>query len=193
MRRPVLYVVIAAAVIAAGILSAPLFYDVEVDEPLPVLTREGITLEEFSEMDDAERQVVVGMMSENEKGMIMEMAADTSSEVSEGMDGAMDGIVSSGTFEGLFGHSATGTAQVIRVGDQSYLRFEDFAVTNGPDLKVYLTPTGDVGDGKLLADLKGSRGSQNYLLSGEDLEIAGYVVIYCQPFHVYFASAQLAG
>ena len=184
---------IAAAVVAAGILSAPLFYDVEVDEPLPVLTREGITLEEFSEMDDAERQVVVGMMSEDEKEMIMEMATGTTTAVSEdGMDGAIE-IVGSGTFEGLYGHSATGTAQLIRIEDQAYLRFEDFAVTNGPDLKVYLTPTGDVGDGKLLADLKGSRGSQNYPLSGEDLEIAGYVVIYCQPFHVYFASAQLAG
>lgn len=192
MRRAVLYGVIAAAVVAAGVLSAPLFYEVEVDEPLPVLTREGITLEEFSEMDDDSRQVVVGMMSEDEKGMIMEMAAGAPSEVSEGMDGAIE-VVSSGAFEGLYGHSAAGTAQVIRVGDQSYLRFEDFAVTNGPDLKVYLTPTGEVGDGKLLADLKGSRGSQNYLLSDEDLEIASYVVIYCQPFHVYFASAQMVG
>ena len=186
MRRAVLYGVIAAAVVAAGVLSAPLFYDVEVDEPLPVLTREGITLEEFSEMDDDSRQVVVGMMSEDEKGMIMEMAAGAPSEVSEEMDGAIE-VVSSGAFEGLYGHSATGTAQGIRVGDQ------DFAVTNGPDLKVYLTPTGAVADGKLLADLKGSRGSQNYLLSDEDLGIASYVVIYCQPFHVYFASAQLTG
>lgn len=198
MKRAIVIAGIAVAVVVAGVLSAPLFYDVEVDEPLPVLAGEGMTLEEFSNMADEERQMLVTRMSDGEKDAIMDEAAGMGVEVSEGMDemaGGSDGslmVVGSGEFEGLYGHRASGTAKIISVGDQTYLRFEDFSVTNGPDLKVYLTPTGDISDGHLLADLKGSRGDQNYLLGEGDIEEAGYVVIYCQPFHVYFARAPLA-
>lgn len=198
MKRGVVIVGIAAVVVVASILSAPLLYDVEVDEPLPVLAGEGMTLEGFSNMDEAERRALVERMSDDEKDAIMDEAAGMGVEVSEGMDemaGGSDGslmVVGSGEFEGLYGHRASGTAKIISVGEQTYLRFEDFSVTNGPDLKVYLTPTGDIDDGFLLADLKGSRGDQNYLLTGDDLDEAGYVVIYCQPFHVYFARAPLA-
>lgn len=198
MKRAIVIAGIAVAVAVAGVLSAPLFYDVEVDEPLPVLAGEGMTLEEFSNMADEERQVLVERMSDDEKDAIMDEAAGMGVEVSEGMDemaGGSDGsltVVGSGEFEGLYGHRASGTAKIISVGEQTYLRFEDFSVTNGPDLKVYLTPTGDIDDGHLLADLKGSRGDQNYVLSENDIEEAGYVVIYCQPFHVHFARAPLA-
>ena len=188
MRR--LYVLVAIAGAAAALLSAPLFYDTEVDEPVPVLSGQDITLGEFSDMEDEKRQEMVDRMSEDEKSMMMEMAASSPTTVSERMDGTFE-TVASGMFEGLYGHSAAGTAKIIRAGEQTYLRFEDFSVTNGPDLKVYLTPTGDVNDGVLLSDLKGSRGAQNYILDDENAMQAGYIVIYCQPFHVYFASAQM--
>lgn len=198
MKRAIVIVGIAVAVVVAGVLSAPLFYDVDVDEPLPVLAEEGMSAEDFGNMADEERQVLVERMSDDERDAIMDEAATRTVEVSEGMDEMAGGsdsslmVVGSGEFEGLYGHRAAGTAKIINVGEQTYLRFEDFSVTNGPDLKVYLTPTGDIGDGHLLADLKGSRGDQNYLLTEDDLDGAGYVVIYCQPFHVYFARAPLA-
>jgi hypothetical protein len=96
-----------------------------------------------------------------------------------------------GAFQGLKGHQATGKAEVITVGDVSFLRFEDFEVTNGPDLHVYMTKNGDVDSGIDLGKLKGNKGSQNYELNGINTNVYNTVVIYCQPFHVYFASATL--
>ncbi len=71
------------------------------------------------------------------------------------------------------------------------MRFENFEVTNGPDLRVYLTSEGDVKNGLHLEKLKGSMWNQNYLLENIDLQIYDTVVIYCQPFGVYFGEAQL--
>lgn len=43
-----------------------------------------------------------------------------------------------------------------------------------------------------LGELKGNVGSQNYEIpAGTDLSIYNSVVIYCQPFHVVFATATL--
>jgi len=42
-----------------------------------------------------------------------------------------------------------------------------------------------------LEKLKGSRGDQNYVLNNIDLGVYDTVVIYCQPFGVYFAEANL--
>lgn len=185
--------IIIVAIIVVGVLSSPLFYDTAVDEAIPV-PGGSVDLEEFPNMDESERDALVEEMADEEKNAIMDEFAGTVSEVSEDMAGDSEDavtIVSSGEFEGLYGHSAAGTAKIITVDGQNYLRFEDFSVTNGPDLKVYLTPTGNVDDGTRLADLKGSRGAQNYALDASELDGAGFVVIYCQPFHVYFASAEL--
>jgi hypothetical protein len=78
------------------------------------------------------------------------------------------------------------------------LRFEDFSVTNGPDLHVLLAvdpaPASreDLGDYVDLGSLKGNLGSQNYEIPpGTDLSQFKSVVIYCVPFHVVFATATL--
>lgn len=55
-------------------------------------------------------------------------------------------IIKTGTFEGLSGHQAQGIAKILEVNGESFLRFEEFDVTNRPDLRVYLTPNGDVHD-----------------------------------------------
>jgi len=191
MNKIIAAVIIIAIVGIAGALASPLFYDTAIDEGIPV-GGEQMSLSEFSEMDEAARDVLVETMSEDEKNAIMEESAKSGTQVSEEMDDD-DGvtILKSGSFEGLYGHAAAGTAKIIEVDGVNYLRFEDFSVTNGPDLKVYLTPTGSVDDGIRLADLKGSRGAQNYDLTGIDRGLQGFVVIYCQPFHVYFAQAEL--
>ena len=60
---------------------------------------------------------------------------------------------------GLKGHDAVGIAKIIQVNDDDiFLRFEDFQVTNYPDLRVYLTNDGDVKTGVHLEKLKGSKG-----------------------------------
>ena len=76
------------------------------------------------------------------------------------------------------------------------LRFEDYAVRNGPDLHVYLTPDpgGDVhAPGAVdLGKIKATMGFVNYELpAGVDATIFRAAVIYCQPFSVTFASVTL--
>jgi len=192
---------IAAIVIVGVALASPLFYDDEINEPLPVeleKIQQGLTFNKFATMNDDDRQLVVDKMPEKVKEMVMEKAETMITTVSEGMDEMKPDspessveILKTGSFEGLAGHYADGTAKIIKVGDLTYLRFENFEVTNGPDLRVYLTSEGDVKNGLHLEKLKGSKGNQNYLLENIDLQIYDTVVIYCQPFGVYFGEAQL--
>ena len=192
---------IAAIVIVVVALASPLFYDTDINEPLPVeleKIKQGLTYDKFATMDDDDRQPVIEKMPEKVKEMVMVKAETMVTTVSEDMDEMTSDspessveILKTGSFEGLAGHYADGTAKIIKVGDLTYLRFENFEVTNGPDLRVYLTSEGDVKNGLHLEKLKGSRGDQNYLLENIDLQIYDTVIIYCQPFGVYFGEAQL--
>ena len=192
---------IVAIVIVGVALASPLFYDTDINEPLPVeleKIKQGLTYDKFATMDDDDRQLVIEKMPEKVKEMVMVKAETMVTTVSEDMDemksdspeSSVD-ILKTGSFEGLAGHYADGTAKIIKVGDLTYLRFENFEVTNGPDLRVYLTSEGDVKNGLHLEKLKGSKGDQNYLLENIDLQIYDTVIIYCQPFGVYFGEAQL--
>jgi len=98
-------------------------------------------------------------------------------------------------------HPASGTASVLGDGtDQRFLRFEDFATDNGPDLNVYLsTAPADADQGAFdddfvdLGDLQGNVGDQNYEVPA-DVDLARYrtVVIWCVRFGVAFGAADLA-
>ena len=67
-----------------------------------------------------------------------------------------------------------------------------FEVINGPDLRVYLTSGGDVKNVIHLDKLKGSTGDQNYALNDVDIITYDTIVIYYQPFEVYFGQAELS-
>lgn len=98
-------------------------------------------------------------------------------------------------------HETTGTARVIELADGSrYVRLEDLASSDGPDLYVWLTDQeagGDwsaYGDGRHidLGELRGTHGSANYEIpAGADLEGMSSVVIWCERFSVAFGSAPL--
>jgi len=101
--------------------------------------------------------------------------------------------LSSGTFVGLAGHNAKGTAKLIKAGDNYYVRFEDdFSVTNGPDLFVYLGKDGQYDSNARLAELKGNIGSQNYEIPGS-IAVSDYneVWVWCRAFSVAFGKARL--
>ena len=187
-------IIIDSVVICLG-LASPLFYDVEVNESLPVALdnmQKGLTLEKFVGMDDESRVVLVDSMPEKIKEMIMDETAKKQSVANEEMDTTNEiKILKSGEFIGLAGHFAEGDAKILQVGEEQFLRFENFEVTNGPDLRVYITQGGDVKQGIHLEKLKGSKGAQNYLLENIDTNVYDTVVIYCQPFGVYFGEAQL--
>jgi len=102
----------------------------------------------------------------------------------------------SGTFDGADDfHFGRGTARLIETAPGAFtVRLEDFAVRNGPDLYVYLSPSADgyartaVEVGRLKAD----RGNQNYRVPATyDVGRARSVVIWCKQFGVLFATARL--
>jgi len=96
-------------------------------------------------------------------------------------------------------HPTRGVATVLTDGIQRFLRFEDFATDNGPDLNVYLStaatdaPASQFDDDFIdLGDLKGNIGSQNYEIPAEvDLDVYSTVVIWCVRFSVIFGAAEL--
>ncbi|NND83554.1 MAG: DM13 domain-containing protein, partial [Acidimicrobiia bacterium] len=78
---------------------------------------------------------------------------------------------------------------------------EDFEVTNGPDLHVILSPVDSPNSSEELravdyvdlGELKGNVGNQNYEIPADvDIDSIGSVVIYCVPFHVIFATANVS-
>ena len=100
-------------------------------------------------------------------------------------------VIRNGSFVGVGGHAAEGVAKILSVKGNEYLRFEEFMVTNGPDLRVYLTSGGDVKNGEHIEKLKGSKGDQDYSLVSIETSKFDTVVIYCQPFGVVFTTATL--
>jgi hypothetical protein len=103
--------------------------------------------------------------------------------------------LASGRFIGQDGHRATGRASVVRSAEGPLLVLQDLDVQNGPDLKVYLSPSaaGNVSGGVRVAPLKGNQGNQVYPLpAGTDLEGLDNVVIWCERFSTPFGTATLS-
>lgn len=101
-----------------------------------------------------------------------------------------------GEFVGLGRYDAEGVATVLGDGSgQRFLRFEQFATDNGPDLNVYLVNSSVAGTTDVvdLGDLSGNLGDQNYEIPPEvDLDVYDTVVIWCVRFSAPFGEAQLA-
>lgn len=71
--------------------------------------------------------------------------------------------VSTGTFQGIGVHSGKGEAKILKNGDTHFVRLDDnFEVTNGPDLYVYLGRNGQYDPQAEVARLKGNVGGQNH-------------------------------
>jgi hypothetical protein len=98
-------------------------------------------------------------------------------------------------------YSGEGRALVLNDGsEQRFLRFENFATDNGPDLNVYLvagtSADGDSGtfddDFVDLGDLLGNIGDQNYEIPPDvDLSVYNTVVVWCVRFGTPFTAADL--
>ena len=194
-----LSVVIAAVIVIPGAavawwLASPLFIDKTVDEEFPALMN----------------AVMPAGMEMVEAQATMETAMDNPTEVQEEMMEAMGAMlapdaVKVGQFRDADSfHKGSGDATIYDLGTDGFvLRFEDFNVTNGPDLRVLLTTHPDpMGRGDVHADdvtyvelgkLKGNIGNQNYPIPDDvNVDDQHSVVIYCKPFQVVFAVAPLA-
>jgi len=158
-------------------LLSPLFIDRVVEEELPIVAAEATAAMEEA-MTEPDTTV--------EEPMPAEMAEMR--------------ILAQGEFYDL-AHEGRGRATVYELADGSrVLRFEEFEVLNGPDLRVWLVPVDPVPDtvgveipGYFnLGPLKGNIGDQNYDLPA-DLDLSDFksVVIWCQPFRIPFNAAPL--
>ena len=182
--------VIGIPVVAFGWwLLAPLFLDTEVNEEFPLTENATIP----SNISQSEAETVMMTMAKVETKMDEEMPKE--------MMEASNVVVKSGQFrDGDSFHKGEGKATIYKLADGGHvLRFEDFKVTNGPDLRVLLVKnTNPQGRGDLdagyeeLGKLKGNIGNQNYTIPGSiDADGYGSIVIYCKPFHVVFSVAPL--
>ena len=93
-------------------------------------------------------------------------------------------------------HNGKGPVRIVDVGGQRFVRFEDVAISNAPDVHVYLSrETGgkwDEGTSLYLGALKATNGSFNYELpGGTDVTSYRSVVVWCRAFHVLITWADL--
>jgi len=101
-------------------------------------------------------------------------------------------------------HATTGTVRVLQLVDGSrVLRLENLETSNGPLLKVWLSDAAVVAgragwqvfDDRAyldLGELKGNKGSQNYVLPGSaNLDEYRSVSVWCDRFNVSFGAATL--
>ena len=164
----IISIIIVIVLIAAWYLASPLFFDDVVDEALVFEPVETVAVEDQTE------DVV-------ETPEVTQPAQETIA------------VTHSGTFSDADSfHKVSGSAEVISNGESRVLRLEDFAATNGPDLKVYLASDAQATEYVSLGELKGNIGDQNYNLPA-DVEIEKYpkVLIWCEQFSVLFGSADL--
>ena len=113
-------------------LGSPLFLDSEVDEAFPM---------------SAGAEVPDDMTQEEVEKVMEEAAEEPPNDVEEPMPEETPAVITSGEFSDFDDfHQGTGTATIYELEDGSrVLRFEDFEVTNGPDLHVLLVPEADPG------------------------------------------------
>src|SRR5213593_4402755 len=93
-------------------------------------------------------------------------------------------------------HRGTGPVSLVELDGKTFLRFENVAIQNGPDLQVYLARgmggAYDGGRDLYLGALKATNGSFNYELPA-GIPVGDYksVVVWCRAYTVLFTWADL--
>lgn len=213
-RKRILIAIAVLAVPALALawwLGSPLFIDRAVDEEFP-LTADAAIPAGMTRAQVERTMETMAMLPGEAMDEAMPAAAPDADAASDADADAPDAeapaerapaVVKRGMFRDADGfHRGEGSATLYRLADGSHtLRFEDFRVTNGPDLRVLLVAHPDPGGRSDVRDnanveldrLKGNVGNQNYPLppdvSPDDYES---VVIYCRPFQVVFSVAPLS-
>lgn len=222
--RVLLVILVIVFLPVAWYLGSPLFINKTVDESFP--SAASSTQNQPAMMANDSKPVAAGSaessLGESDSGAMPNAVATSSSSAGmsatdsmaadtagAGMSATSPAAVASepvALSSGQFGeidviHKGQGKATLFKLADgKRVLRLEDFSVTNGPDLYVYLSghPAPRTGeqvhqDGFEVAQLKGNIGNHNYELPDElDLSKFKSVVIYCRRFSVVFSTAELA-
>lgn len=206
MKKIILIIVLLGAIGSGWFLLSPLFINTEVNEELPITSsfNEDEILKIVSLKDDdssveALNQVQAITDPEPQEEIVpaeplVEVVAEEKI-MDESMPESESGpvIKTLGNFQGAdASHKGSGQVKIITDGDQKFLRFEDFSVTNGPDLFVTLNNgSSPSGQHVILDSLKGNKGNQNYDISDYNIDDYQSISIYCRAFSVEFATALL--
>ncbi|MGH8728567.1 MAG: DM13 domain-containing protein [Burkholderiales bacterium] len=198
---PILVLVLTAVV---WFLASPLFIDQKVEEQFP----QAVKSPPSNEAKPVPGKDEIATMSpdeleESKEEILTAAAREPAHEMQEDMPAqAAPTLVAQGKFKDAdVIHKGSGDAKLYKLEDESHLlRLENFNVTNGPALHVYLAKhpspesAADVTDGGYvdLGPLKGNIGNQNYP-APEGTAIGDYksAVIWCRLFSVLFSPASL--
>lgn len=184
MKKFLVIVVAIGASLVAYWLIAPLFVDEAVNDELPIAFTEADLMELSASMPDL-------MMDD----AMPREARIISHPTSQDQTGASAAPTRPAAFPIVDtpGHPATGEVKVLESGDQTFVRFENYDGTNGPDLFVYLAKDLDATEFVNLGRAKGNMGNINYEVP-EDVDVSEYkyVMTWCRLFGVLFDYAEIA-
>ncbi len=211
LRLAILAVLAAIVLPVAWYLGSPLFINQVVNEPFPAAVAPAQNQPAAAPAQPADAIASIPAPAADQPAAMPAQLADvTTSTAVPAVDQPAAAVpqitepiaLSSGQF-GVVDriHQGEGSATLFKLPDgQRVLRFEQFNVTNGPDLYVYLSGHAAPRDSSQLHEgvafevgrLKGNIGDQNYELPG-DLDLSQFksVVIYCRRFSVVFSTAAL--
>ena len=192
-RHPRATALLVVAVLAVALpmgwyLGSPLVLSTTIDEPPPVVAAAGPSMAPSTPI--ATEPPATPTSSADGSPVPSPVATPPPSPTPEPL------IERTGQFRGADDfHFGEGTARLIETAPGEFvIRLEDFAVRNGPDLFVMLSPERRGYDDAAvnLGRLKADRGNQNYRVpAGIDIDEAASVIIWCRQFSTLFATAPL--
>ncbi len=98
-------------------------------------------------------------------------------------------LMASGPFTPTSGITVTGLAKIYNDINQKKVLLDNFTITDGPDLKVYLSTTSEP---ITFVNLGALTSSRVYLIPNSvDMSAYKYVLIHCQQYNHLFAIAEL--
>ena len=176
MKKWLISVGVVVLVVVAGYIYLAATKTIEVQEASPLLqindkmdTMTASEKEQFQqEVDQAKEKVII---------------------VNDEMEGAS--LLAQGEFKPR-AHDVKGKALLIRKGDSTVLRFEDFETINGPDLHIWLASSLGKDDHIDLGPIKATKGNVNYDVPA-DADTGKYnkALVWCVTFGVLFSYAEL--
>ena len=177
--KKIIITILGLAILSAGwYLLSPIFIDVVVDEEVPAIV-------DTPQLEIIDEPVVFPPDIILDYDVVMDEPM---------MENPESFMLKKGAFTGADNfHKGRGDLLVISDSEKTFLRFENFSVSNGPDLYVTLNKGADANSEHLILErLKGNKGPQNYDISHVDLLEYESVSIYCRAFSTVFASAPLS-
>jgi Electron transfer DM13 len=97
-----------------------------------------------------------------------------------------------GVFYATQGIAVNGNVKILSNGADFSLLLENFQVSAGPDLKLYLSKKDTPFEFINLGPLKNNSGNQTYdVPNGTDFTVYKYALIHCQQYNHLFAIAEL--